>query len=108
MFGITITLPKPQTSSAKADGRFGKQDFVYLPEEEPIPVRPGGNCRARWQADKALLDHSLSELFAQVPVHHRARTADGSKSTKLCSSALMQIHRPCASVEKQSSIRSTR
>ncbi len=27
--GITVTLPKPQTSSAKAEGRFGKQDFVY-------------------------------------------------------------------------------
>jgi len=25
--GITVTLPKPQTSSAKAEGRFGKQDF---------------------------------------------------------------------------------
>jgi hypothetical protein len=29
--GITVTLPKPMTSGAKADGRFGKQDFVYLP-----------------------------------------------------------------------------
>src|ERR1700754_1493687 len=27
--GIIVTLPKPQTSSAKAEGRFGKQDFVY-------------------------------------------------------------------------------
>ena len=27
--GITVTLPKPMTSSAKATGRFGKQDFVY-------------------------------------------------------------------------------
>jgi hypothetical protein len=26
--GITVTLLKPQTSGAKADGRFGKQDFV--------------------------------------------------------------------------------
>ena len=26
--GITVTLPKPMTSGAKADGRFGKQDFV--------------------------------------------------------------------------------
>jgi hypothetical protein len=24
---ITITLPKPMTSNAKAEGRFGKQDF---------------------------------------------------------------------------------
>ena len=32
--GITVTLPKPMTSGAKAQGRFGKQDFVYLPEED--------------------------------------------------------------------------
>jgi Transposase DDE domain len=46
--GITVTLPKPQTSGAKSDGRFGKQDFVYLPEEDaktPIAVRLGSNCR---------------------------------------------------------------
>jgi transposase len=27
---ITVTLPKPMTSGAKAAGRFGKQDFVYI------------------------------------------------------------------------------
>jgi transposase len=32
--GISVTLPKPQTSGAKAEGRFGKQDFVYKPEED--------------------------------------------------------------------------
>src|SRR5687767_200857 len=32
--GITVTLPKPMTSGAKAEGRFGKQDFVYKPEED--------------------------------------------------------------------------
>jgi transposase len=32
--GITVTLPKPMTSSAKSKGRFGKQDFVYLPDED--------------------------------------------------------------------------
>jgi hypothetical protein len=31
---ITVTLPKPMTSGAKADGRFGKQDFAYLPAED--------------------------------------------------------------------------
>jgi len=29
--GIAVTLPKPQASGAKSDGRFGKRDFVYLP-----------------------------------------------------------------------------
>jgi transposase len=28
--GITVTLPKPMTSGAKAEGRFGKQDFFYV------------------------------------------------------------------------------
>src|SRR5512138_1728134 len=32
--GITVTLPKPLTSGAKSDGRFGKQDFVYLHDED--------------------------------------------------------------------------
>ena len=32
--GITVTLPKPMTSGAKLEGRFGKQGFVYLPEED--------------------------------------------------------------------------
>jgi hypothetical protein len=30
--GITVTLPKPMTSNAKAEGRFGKQDFRYVAE----------------------------------------------------------------------------
>jgi len=31
---ITVTLPKPMTSGAKSEGRFGKQDFVYLRTED--------------------------------------------------------------------------
>jgi transposase len=32
--GITVTLPKPITSGIEAKGRFGKQDFVYLSNED--------------------------------------------------------------------------
>src|SRR5258707_2239067 len=32
--GICVTLPKPMTSGAKSEGRFGKQDFVYMSEED--------------------------------------------------------------------------
>ena len=32
--GITVTLPKPMTSDAKAAGRFGKQDFRYVAAED--------------------------------------------------------------------------
>src|SRR4029078_3877501 len=31
---ITVTLPKSLRSGAKAQGSFGKQDFVYLPEQD--------------------------------------------------------------------------
>jgi transposase len=34
MAGITVTLPKPMTSGMEAKGRFGKQDFVYLSDED--------------------------------------------------------------------------
>jgi hypothetical protein len=34
--GIAITLPKPMTSGIEARGRFGKQDFVYLSNEDAV------------------------------------------------------------------------
>src|SRR5712671_5797322 len=39
--GITVTLPKPQTSDAKSEGRFGKQDFRYVAEGD-IYICPAG------------------------------------------------------------------
>ncbi len=39
--GITVTLPKPMTSGAKAEGRFGKQDFRYVGEED-VYICPAG------------------------------------------------------------------
>jgi hypothetical protein len=39
--GITVTLPKPMTSSAKAKGRFGKQDFRYIADED-VYICPAG------------------------------------------------------------------
>ena len=32
--GITVTMPKRMTSGAKSEGRFGKQDFIYLADED--------------------------------------------------------------------------
>jgi transposase len=39
--GITVTLPKPMTSNSKAEGRFGKQDFRYVAEQD-IYICPAG------------------------------------------------------------------
>jgi transposase len=43
--GITVTLPKPMTSGAKSEGRFGKQDFVYKPEEDVYRCPAGETLR---------------------------------------------------------------
>src|ERR1700752_3146679 len=50
--GITVTLPKPQTSGAKSDGRFGKQDFVYLPEEDAYRCPAGEQLPYRFTGEE--------------------------------------------------------
>ena len=44
--GVTPYVPRPLTSSAKADGRFGKQDFVYSPEQDVYRC-PAGEVLSR-------------------------------------------------------------
>ena len=39
--GITVTLPKPQTSGNKVKGRFVKQDFRYVAEDD-VYICPAG------------------------------------------------------------------
>ena len=53
--GITVTLPKPATSGAKSEGRFGKQDFVYLPEEDVYRCPAGERLQYRFTS----VEHGL-------------------------------------------------
>jgi transposase len=46
--GITVTLPKPMTSGAKSDGRFGKQDFVYVTTEDVYRCPAGERLTYRY------------------------------------------------------------
>jgi hypothetical protein len=40
--GIAVVLPKPKTSSAKAEGRFDKADFIYRAQDDEYEC-PAGN-----------------------------------------------------------------
>jgi transposase len=51
--GITVTLPKPLTSGAKAEGRFGKQDFAYLPGEDVYRCPAGERLPYRYTNQEA-------------------------------------------------------
>lgn len=76
--GITVTLPKPQTSGAKSEGRFGKQDFAYLPREDayrcPAPYRYTNEedskmLRRYWTT-------ACQNCSLKSQCHDRARAAD--------------------------------
>ena len=46
--GVTPIVPKPLTSGAKADGRFGKQDFVYDAGEDAYRCPAGEKLTWRY------------------------------------------------------------
>jgi transposase len=56
--GVTPYVPKPLTSGAKADGRFGKQDFTYLPGQDAY------RCPA-----SALLPHHMTTVERGLTLH---------------------------------------
>jgi transposase len=56
--GVEPYVPKPLTSNAKAEGRFGKQDFVYLPQEDVYRCPAGERLTRRFASEEAgLLMH---------------------------------------------------
>jgi Transposase DDE domain len=61
---ITVTLPKPMTSGAKADGRFGKQDFAFLPDQDVYRCPSG-----------ALLAYHFSNVEKGMTLRHYWSTA---------------------------------
>jgi transposase len=79
--GITVTLPKPLTSGAKSDGRFGKQDFVYLADEDVYRCPAGERLPYRYtneEAGKVLRRYWTTACFqvpAQIAMHDRAGEA---------------------------------
>ena len=56
--GVTPFVPKPLTSGAKAAGRFGKQDFVYLPGQDVYRCPAG-----------ALLPHHMTTVERGMTLH---------------------------------------
>jgi transposase len=54
--GMVPICPKPLTSGAKADGRFGKQDFVYQPDTDTYRCPAGETLTRRFSS----LDHGMT------------------------------------------------
>ena len=51
--GITVTVPRRLTSTAKAEGRFGKQDFVYVADDDVYICPAGERLTYRFSREEA-------------------------------------------------------
>jgi hypothetical protein len=54
--GMTPLVPKPLTSGSKAEGRFGKQDFVYVPDDNTYRCPTGERLTSRY----ASVEHGMT------------------------------------------------
>ena len=116
--GIAVTLPKPMTSGIEAKGRFGKQDFVYLSDEDVYRCpageklkyyytneEKGRSCAATGRMRAVTARSSIAARPARNGASHA-----GSMSTcwRPCRNVSMRTRRPCASAVRRSSILSAR
>jgi len=81
---ITVTLPKPMTSGAKSDGRFGKQDFVYLPTEDVYRCPAGEKLSYRYTnvEDGKTLRRYWTTACPHCPLKSQCTTASQRRITR--------------------------
>ena len=81
---ITVTLPKPMTSGAKAAGRFGKQDFFYVAAEDVYRC-PAGELLTRRSTvleDGKKLYRYWTNVCGQCPLKSKCTTGPERRVTR--------------------------
>jgi transposase len=75
--GVTPYVPKPLTSGAKAKGRFGKQDFVYRPDDDTYRCPAGESLTRRFTSveDGMSLDVYWTTKCADCPLKSRCTSS---------------------------------
>ena len=74
--GIVPYVPKPLTSGAKFEGRFGKQDFVYLSEQDAYRCPAGETLIWRFnrEEDGKLLRHHWTTKCPECAIKAKCTT----------------------------------
>jgi hypothetical protein len=116
--GITVTLPKPMTSGAKARRRFGKQDFAYLPADDVYRCPAGERLKYYYtNVENGLKLHlywtnacrtCALKSRCTTGVHAGSHGGSTSMCYRLCSGGSTRIRRPCVGDARRSSIPSAR
>src|SRR6202048_2636195 len=111
--GIAVTLPKPMTSGIEAKGRFGKQDFVYLSEEDVYRCPAGEKLKYYYKNEEngQKLRRYWTNVCRHCALKHRCTTCNDASPAGSMSmywrpyrSASTKTRRPCASVARRSNI----
>jgi transposase len=82
--GITVTLPKPMTSGMLARGRFGKQDFRYLVDED-VYICPAGETlpyRYTNEEDGLILRRYWTNACQSCPIKQRCTSGKERRITR--------------------------
>jgi hypothetical protein len=84
-----VTLPKLMTSGAKSEGRFGKQNFVYLPIEDVYHCRVGQKLSYRYtneEEGKTLRRYWTTACpgCPQISMHNGTRAAHHAMEARTC------------------------
>ena len=81
---ITVTLPKPITSGIEARGRFGKQDFVYLCDEDAYRCPAGEKLKYHYTNEEKgqKLRRYWTNACRDCPLKHRCTTGKERRITR--------------------------
>jgi transposase len=76
--GITPLVPKPMTSNAKAEGRFGKNDFIYIAKEDQYQCPAGERAVHRFTRleDNLMVRVYWSSACPRCPLRQKCTTSD--------------------------------
>src|SRR2546423_14488122 len=107
------------TSGAKSDGRFGKQDFVYLPTEDVYRCPAGEKLAVRYtnEEDGKTLRRYWTTACPRCPLKSQCTTGPERRITRwehehvleaVQHSVSMRTRRRCACAARQSNIPSAR
>src|ERR1700730_3941079 len=96
--GMTVYLPKPMTSGAKAEGRFGKQDFVYVAEDDVYlcPIRMKRTVRRCAATGRQPVRRARSRINAQLANSAGSRVGSTKPFSRPCRRGSIEIRTRCA------------
>ena len=115
---MTVTLPKPMTSHSKAEGRFGKQDFRYIAEQD-VYICPAGERLSYHYTNEEnglVLRRYWTNACQSCAIKHTCTTAKERRITRwehedvleAVQRRLDSIRKECVSAARRLSIRSAR